>query len=284
MKINQIIGLIWTNRVIFAAIVSVVTLVSILLAFIAKPVYRSEITVVQVPDDGTSGGLGSLASQFGGIASLAGVALPKGQSWDLAVSTLKSRHIIEQLISKHDLLPILFAKEWDRGTQKWRSNLNRIPTMADAVQKMRNFVLQVREDSKTGVVTVRMDWYDPESAAVWANSLVSVADEELRDKAVSNATTALTALTVELSHAEEAELRTAIARLMESQIKAKMIAGIRKEYAFRVIDQAIPSDRDKRVQPTRKSIVLVGAILGTFLAFLAVFLKNDWWLATRASG
>jgi uncharacterized protein involved in exopolysaccharide biosynthesis len=59
-------------------------------------------------------------------------------------------------------------------------------------------------------------------------------------------------------------------------VKAKMLATIRDEYAFHVIDPAVPSDLDKRVQPTRTVMVVAGGVLGVILGLIFVLLRVEW--------
>lgn len=260
----------------FVGIVALVVAASVILALLSRPVYRSEAAVVAVPEDGMASGLSGLAGQFGGLASLAGLSLPKGGNWEQAVATLRSRQLVERLITERNLLPQLFPKDWDAAAGRWRAEVKQPPTMGDAVYLFRQRVLQVREDPKTGMVTVRVDWYEPALAADWANGIIALADAELRREAISGSTRALQALQAELGRAEQVELRSAISRLMEAQVKAKMLATIRDEYAFHVIDPAVPSDLDKRVQPTRTVMVLAGGVLGVILGLLFVLLRVEW--------
>jgi uncharacterized protein involved in exopolysaccharide biosynthesis len=184
--------------------------------------------------------------------------------------------LVERLITSGNLLPKLFPGKWDSAASRWRADLGKPPSLGDAVYLFRQRVLQVREDPKTGMVTVRVDWHDPVLAADWANRLVALADSELRREAIEGSTRALQALQAELARSEQVELRAAISRLMEAQVKAKMFATIRDEYAFHVIDVAVPPDLDKRVQPTRTVMVLAGGILGVILGLLFVLLRVEW--------
>jgi uncharacterized protein involved in exopolysaccharide biosynthesis len=264
------------NAVPFAAIVSVSIVLSIIWALISRPVYRSETSVVSASSDGIAAGLSGLSGQFGGLASLAGISLPKSGNWDQAVAKLRSRHMIEELVKSGDLLPRLFPDKWDEAAKGWQDNGGSRPSMGDAVQLIRQRVLQIREDPKTGMVTVRVDWRDPVLAAKWANQLVALADAEMRRDAIEDSSRALTALQGELERAEQVELRSAISRLMEVQVKTRMLATIRDEYAFHVIDHAVPSDLDKRVQPTRTVMVLAGGVLGVILGVFFVLLRTEW--------
>jgi uncharacterized protein involved in exopolysaccharide biosynthesis len=283
MNIRQIYDGLRRDWKTFAGIVAMTVAASVVIALLSKPVYRSEVSVIAVPEDGMASGLAGLAGQFGGLASLAGLALPQSGNWGQAVATLRSRHLVERLVSERKLMPALFREEWDEARDSWRADLPRPPSMGDAVFMFRQRILQVREDAKTGVVTVRVEWHDPVQAAEWANALVALADQELRVQAIASATKALEALHEELAKAEQVELRTAISRLVEAQVKSKMYANVRGEFAFHVIDAAVPSDLDKRVQPTRTVMVLAGGILGFLLGMMVVVLRHEWRLSAIAS-
>jgi uncharacterized protein involved in exopolysaccharide biosynthesis len=149
------------------------------------------------------------------------------------------------------------------------------PTMGDAVKLFRNSILQVKDDAKTGLVTVSVQWYDRQAAADWANTLVELADAELRATAVTNAEAALASLQQEFTLEQAVEMRIAISRLMEAQLKAKLAATIRPNYAFRVIDVAVPADPDKRVQPTRTVMVLAGTLFGVLLGLMVVAIRAE---------
>lgn len=276
MTILEILRALRTQRVLFAVIVASCVGASVIVALLSRPVYRSEVVIAPVPDDGASTALGGLAGQFGGLAALAGVSIGKGQSWDEAIALLRSRRMISALVENNSLLPVLFAEQWDSATRTWKASTKRPPTMGDAVLLFHRRILQVREDAKTGLVTVRIDWYDPAVAAAWANELVALTDSELRRSSVSLSSASLRSLQAELQRAESVELRTAIGRLMEQQLKAKLLAEVRESFAFRIVDPAVPADLDKRVQPTRTVMVLAGGMAGVFLALLVVVLRRDW--------
>jgi uncharacterized protein involved in exopolysaccharide biosynthesis len=266
---------VWRDRRWVFAIVAASSLLSVVIALVSRPVYRAEAVVAPVGDDKSFGALGGMGSQLGGLASLAGVSIGKDDQWQQAVAILRSRHLIEQLVASENLIPILFPKK-SAATFSIRLGAAAGPTMGDAVKSFRERVLQIREEPKTGLVTVRVEWFDPNLAAVWANRLTGLADQEIRERTISDASTALKALAHELDDAGSIELRTAISRLMESQLKAKMAAGIRRDYAFRIIDNAIPPDLDKRIQPTRTTMVLAGTLAGLIIALIAAVLRGDW--------
>jgi hypothetical protein len=187
--------------------------------------------------------------------------------------------LLEKFVTERNLMPILFSRQWDADINDWRDDLGRKPTMGDAILLFERDIRQVRQDIKSGLVTLRIEWFDRERAAEWANALVAMANEELRSRSIAEASAALDALQQELSRAEALELRSALSRLIEAQLKAKTLAAIRKEYAFKVIDPAMVPDQDKRARPTRTLIVLVGGAIGAVLSILV-----SLWLDRERTG
>ena len=69
------------------------------------------------------------------------------------------------------------------------------------------------------------------------------------------------------------EVREAIFRLIEAQLKSVSVANSRQDFAFRIVDPAVVVDRDDEVWPSKPLFAVLGAILGAGcggLAFLAV--------------
>ncbi|MFO1409002.1 MAG: Wzz/FepE/Etk N-terminal domain-containing protein [Steroidobacteraceae bacterium] len=255
----------WRRSRLVGAICAVCVGGAVVWALVMTPVYRSEVVVMPASDGANSDGLGGLSSSLGGLAALAGVSLGGGRQGAESLALLKSRTVLEMLIADQNLLPQLFANKWDAAHKQWRVGVKQ-PTIGQAVEVLRLRVYQVREDIKSGLVTIRVDWTDREAAARWANRLVEIANEEARRRTIQDASNALAELNEQLKGAESVELRTALSRLMEAQLRAKTLAQVRREYAFAVIDKAIPSEPNRRVRPARTLMVVLSAIFGLVLS------------------
>ena len=138
-----------------------------------------------------------------------------------------------------------------------------------------NRIRAVMLDKKTGLVTMKVDWRDPEEAALWANTLVSRVNAEMRDRAIKKSEESLAFLERELEGTTLVETRQAINRLIEAQIKQRMLANVSHEYAFRVLDPAIAPDRDDPTKPKKLLILAAGPVAGLLLAIMTV-LTLDW--------
>jgi uncharacterized protein involved in exopolysaccharide biosynthesis len=271
LDLKNVVAQIKRQRVLFSWIVAIACVASVAVALLTRPVYRAEAVVAPVAEDALSSATSGLGSQLGGLAALAGGLLGGGGHWKDAVAVLHSRHLIVALVTKEHLMPVLFPQ---RSWLPWARRPARPPTMGDAVLLFERHILQIREDLKSGLVTVRVEWFDAQLAADWANELVALADAELRTNAVTDAQSSLDALQAEFRKSEDVELRSTIAHLIESQLRTKVVAGARAQYAYRVIDQAVPADPDKRVRPMRTLMVILGTLAGALLGAFVVTIRG----------
>jgi len=240
-------------------------------AFLLRPVYRATAVMVSAiaERNSLSGTLGSSLGGLGGLAALAGVELGANDSaTEEALAVLKSRQFTERFIADHQLMPKLFWKKWDADAKRWTVSERRQPTPAKAYKYFDKKVRRVVQDKKSGLITLHIDWIDREEATAWANELVQRINEEMRQRAVESANRSLGFLERELSNTSTVETRQAINRLIETQIKQRMLANVSEEYAFRVVDAALPPDKSDIHFPNRVLLVVAGPVVGLFLGVL----------------
>ena len=141
-------------------------------------------------------------------------------------------------------------------------------------------MLTVSSDKKTNLVTLAIEWKDPELAAQWANQLVARLNHYLRQRAISESQANLEYLHRELARTQVEDIRKALFELISQEQKKAMLANTRVQYAFRVLDAAEPPD--EKVKPKRALIVILAAMLAGFLATLFVFVREG--IRRRAEG
>ncbi|CAN5355693.1 hypothetical protein BH24PSE2_BH24PSE2_03150 [soil metagenome] len=255
---------------LIAAIVALAAVSSIIVALLLPPRYRAEAVIVEVGEGG--GGAAAMLAPLGGLAGLAGLdvaALDRGSGRARAI--LNSRMLVEEFISRNDLLPVIFDEQWDSTTRKWATDPEDAPTLWLGVRTFVENIRTVREDPAAGVIRVGVDWKDPEAAAEWANGLVALANEIVRTRDLTDAERNLTYLNNQIARTNVVELQQVLYSLIETEMKTMMLANVKDEYAFAVIDPAVPPER--RAFPHRAFVVVVGIILGFFIALLVVLLR-----------
>jgi hypothetical protein len=109
-------------------------------------------------------------------------------------------------------------------------------------------------------------------------------NERLRTQALDNARLSIEFLNRELEKQDLVQSRDAIYRLIESQINKAMIANVQREFAFKVIDAAVASDRKRKVAPRRSLITAAVSVLTTMLvAGVLLYRRRREWLVRPAS-
>jgi hypothetical protein len=235
------------------------------------PKYRAEVVMVPVKADDSRAALASMVGQLGGLASLAGVSLGGGGNKDEYLQYLQSNAFTARFIEDEKLLPVLFADRWDANNNRWDvDDPADVPTLADGVRLFERSVRAVQEDRRTGVVTLAVVWKDRELAARWANLLVERVNRDLSERAIAESDASVRYLEGELAKTSVLELRDSIYRLIENQIKTVMLANVRQEYAFKVIDPAVAPDVDDVVRPKKLAMILIGGVFGGAIGLLLV--------------
>lgn len=257
---------IWQGKWIIAAVTVFCMLAALAYALLATEWWRAE--AVLAPADETS--MPAIAGQLGGLAALAGLNIGgSGTSVD-ALAILRSREFARDFIEANDLLPVLFPKDWDAEKKTWRSdNARRQRDVRDGVKKFHKDVLRVSQDRQTKIVTVSIDWTDPELAAEWADDFVMRANERMRQRALLRAGSNLEYLRAELAKTDVVALQQSIGRMMEHEMQTLMLARGNEEYAFRVLDR--PAVPKFRVRPKRAFVVVLGLLIGGVLGIAGAY-------------
>lgn len=253
-----------------------------------KPVFRAETLLAPASDDSSplgGGELGRFASQFGGLASIMGIGGGGGTSKEIAIATLNSRQLLEPFVREQNLKGILFAHRYDPATKSYRGGLfSGPPGIDDVLLVFRRDVFEVSEDRRTGLIRVRVDWGDPKQAADWVNDLVARANAETRAEAISDAKRSLEFLQRELAGTNTLSVRDSISRLTETQLNRIMVANVREQYAFRVIDPAVAPGPSSQIRPRRGPAFIAGFAAGCLVAGFVLLALLALELSRRSDG
>ena len=232
----------------------------------APEVFKAE-TLLAPSQEEKPGGSSAL-SQFGGIASMAGISIPGGSNVQQVLATLQSRKFLKVFIAENKILPVLFKKIWDSENQVWMvKSKEDQPSIQKAIEVFKQ-TMMIDEDKKSGLITLSISWKNPDVAADWANDLVKQLNEQLRTQAISDSQKRVGYLEQELAKTTLQDMRAVLYNVLESEKQKAMLANVKDDFALEVIDPAVaPEIRDK---PNRKLIVVLGCLCGGFLGICAV--------------
>jgi uncharacterized protein involved in exopolysaccharide biosynthesis len=264
----EVLDIVWSSRLILAVLVVVCTAGAAIASFVVDQQFEAKILLSPVSDQSSRSGLGaavgSAMSQLGGLSALTGLGLSANEAKAETIATLQSEALTERYIDANKLLPVLYPRKWDSERQRWKSDdPDSRPTLWKANQYFDKNVRTVETNGKTGLVTMTIRWKDPRLAAAWANDMVKLTNQYMRDRTIQETTRNIAYLEEQASKSTVVEIRNGIYQLMESEIKKQMLARGSDEYALKVIDPATIPER--RSFPQRKLWTLAGFALGLVL-------------------
>jgi len=262
------------RRWFIAGFVTVCTLAAVVVSLLLTPVYKASALIAPVHPEST-GGISSLVSQFGGLASLAGVNPAPSDDTDERIAILTSRAFTTGLVKDNDLLPELFPDQWDPARKAWKVPPEEVPTAWDAFRRFQD-IRTVSTDPKTGLVTLSIEWGDPQLAARWVQLHIDAVNRHVQAEAIREAEDSIAYLMQQVERTPNVELRQTLYDLVEAQTKKAMLARVREDYAFKVIDPPVAPDRRDR---PKRTVIVVLAFVASLLAavcgaFVLEFLKG----------
>jgi hypothetical protein len=276
IELREVLGILRRNGLLVLTIAAIFGLVAGILSWALPKRYEASVVLSPVISQSGATGLGAAStalSQIGGFASLAGLVTPgAGSAKAEAVATLKSEVLTERYIRENGLLPILFSDDWDSKRKAWRvTNPRLVPTLWKGNRLFARQVRTIAEDLKTGMVTLTITWTDPGYAAKWANGLVTLTNEYLRDEAVAESERNILYLKEQAAKTNVVGLQDAIYSLMEGEIKKQMLARGSRDFVLKVIDPATVPERASSPRPILWTSM--GLLVGLLVALLMIWVR-----------
>jgi uncharacterized protein involved in exopolysaccharide biosynthesis len=251
-----------------------------------------EATSLVAPTESQGGAMSGISQQLGGLATLAGVQLGSGAGKaEIALEVLKSRSFLGKFITSRKVFDagLPMSLDADNPTVVRPRNLDSaLEDGADVsmtefrvdsrtIDRFRKLItVYVRPKSGYVEITVRDE--SPSKAAELANWLVEDINAEVMRQDVEEARRSIEYLTQQISETSLTELRVIFYDLIQAQTKTMMLAEVRPEYVFKVIDPAYPPRA--KAGPRRLERTVLYSFFGAMVAVLIVMLR----LLLRSSG
>jgi len=281
---------IWAGKWLIIAMTSLFAVASVAYALSLPNIYKSEALLA--PASQEEGGMGALTSQFGGLASLAGVSLGGGGGIDkttLALEIMKSREFIGKVIDDNELLvPLMAVKNWsminneliydpelyDTEKRKWVRDVKfpkeEKPSSQEAFKEFSE-IFSVSRDETSSMISFKVEHYSPVIAKQWVDLLTDAINQEMKERDLSEAKDSIAYLEEQLNKTRVSGLQDVLYQLVEEQTKTIMFANVREQYAFKTIDSAIVPEI--KAGPKRALICVLGVLVGGMLAVMVVLIR-----------
>jgi LPS O-antigen subunit length determinant protein (WzzB/FepE family) len=290
IDLKELFTTIWAGKVLIIGVTSVFAVLAVVYALMQPNIYRSEalLAPVQAGDSASS-----LASKFGGLASLAGVNIGGGgmDKTSLAIEYIQSRAFLESFMeNRPGVLPALMAVDkWQAGdntlvydeeiydaqTRQWLREVTAPRQPKPSVQEAHlvfKQILSISQDKDTSFVTLAIEHQSPYIAAQWVTWLVEDLNKLLKLKDIEQAERSIAYLQSEINNTSLSEMRSSLFELIQSQTQTIMLANASPEYIFKTVDPAVVPEL--KAKPKRALIAVLGTLLGGMLGVLIVLVRH----------
>lgn len=252
-------------------------ILAVVISLIMPNIYRSEATIGLRAEEGSSpmdalsglGGLGGMVSSQLGLGGNEGLEKLK--------VTLNSRELSRRVVEKHNLMPVLFADEWDAKKKGWVDE-KKHPTIQDAWEILFKDLLKVTDKKDSGTLVVGFEHEDRDLSKKVVDHFIQELSSSLREEVLSDAGEKKKFFNQQLSTITDSLLREKIYALMAKEIERETFAKAQHYYGFMLIDPPVVPDEDKKVSPKRAILcilsVFVAFFFSVFLAFILEFVQR----------
>lgn len=265
------------------------TICSLFFIMQTKDVYKSSTQLVISKNIQTNSSNG-IASQYSGLASLAGVNISGGADQsDFVVARINSRDFFYQLLDDNQILPYMFAVEsFDKENQKSIFNediynlesdewIIDMPSKEQAYEYFHNNMLWIRKQGDTKYITMTIKHISPLFAERMLSNIVNQINAITREDDFQKSKIALDYYKSALADTTIKEVRTTISSLIENQIQTQMLALTKKDYIVEYLDKPFvpefPDNLSKKVMILLTFIM--GIFLGIFFSLTRAFFKSN---------
>ena len=262
------LDLIKEYRNVFLVSIIVPSLAGLLYALIATSLFRANVIIISNQEEGES--LTSLSRQYSSLAALAGVNIGGGtgvvDKTDRSLAILTSRSFIEEFVQGQDIRKHLFSYLWDSKQNRWKEGE---PTAAQTYKLVMTNVVDIDIDRRTNLISVSITWEDPVLAAQWANQIIKDINKKIREQEIKELQQSIDYVQAQLGNSDSSgSLNSVMFNLIEELTKKIMIANVREEYAFKIIDPAVVPEL--KYKPSKRNIVIISFLFGLIISLTSI--------------
>tara|TARA_B110001450_G_scaffold245428_1_gene258448 strand:- start:906 stop:1361 length:456 start_codon:yes stop_codon:yes gene_type:complete len=128
------------------------------------------------------------------------------------------------------------------------------------------------QDDRYGTFTIAISNKSPVLAQQWVTWLVQDLNQSIRERDINESERAIALLKSQIESTSLVGMRSMFFRLIEEQTETILLASVRSDYLFKVIDPAIIPE--VKSAPNRALTCILGTLFGGFLSILIVFLMH----------
>ena len=286
------------RRKMIGTIVLAVIILTIIISLFMKNIYGAKAIIIPIsPKDSGGGIIASGIMQQ--VVGLPGIGLPDSSSSAEIVTLLNSNILREKIITQYNILPVLFSDRWDKNSKNWKKRawynplalisslicliepvdkngiqkIEGIPDIWDGLRKLDHMV-KINNNAKDRTITILVEFDDPVMAANIAGYFLVALNDHMSSEAKRVALTTRKYLEEQLSQTADPFIKQKIYNLIAQQIETSMMAEVKENFAFKVIDP--PKAPDRKLKPQRVKMVFLSLLASLLIGLAIAFFLSYW--------
>ncbi len=246
-------------------LISIIVAVSVLTtgisSFLSPKIYEARAIIMPATKPQEQNSMSAIASQFG-------ITPTQRINVSELLSLLKSNILMERVIKKNKLLPIFFNKK----------GLKEMPAASKTWKGIRYLkkIYRIKHNQREGIIELSAEFKDPKTAADIIQYILTELTEHMSSEAKRVAETNKEYLESLIDKNADPLIKQKIYSLIAQQIEISMMAEVKENFAFKVVDP--PKVPDRKIKPKiRKNLVLsfiISLFAGISLAFFIEYIEN----------
>ena len=268
------------KRLIIASTV-LFSIIAVVYSLTLSNIYQSTALLSPVGEQSSSN---QSLNNIGGLASLAGISISSasGLNSTKAITKITTLSFFEENILPNIFLPDLMAvNTWDEEsnsviyndslysvqTGKW----NEIPHPQKSYEVFLK-KLQVSQDYDTKFLTISFKHESPHIAKEWTELVVNQINDFFRARDKLEAESAMNFLYAQMALTSYTEIKEVVAQVLKQKMQQLALIEANEFYVFSYLDQ--PAVAKEKIEPSRSSICILGALFGFMLGVLIVLVRS----------
>jgi uncharacterized protein involved in exopolysaccharide biosynthesis len=226
-----------------------------IISLLSPKIYKSTAIIIPAEDkSNTRGSMSAMAIRFG---------IHSNQISDAAeiVTLLKSNILMEKVINKHNLLPVFFSKdnlgEMTESGKIW-----------NGIRYLRN-IYKVNNNLREGIIEISVEFKDPKTSAEIINYILTELTDYMSSEAKRVAETNREYLESLIGKNTDPLIQNKIYSLIAHQIEISMMAEVKENFAFKILDP--PKMPDREIKPKIRTNIQLSFAISMFFGIVAAF-------------
>ena len=277
---KDLLEAIWINKFFIIIFPLLVGSITALYTLTLPNMYRAEVLLATAESKAQNP-----STAQSGLAAMAGISLPSGTDAKtlIAIETLKSRKFISEFLIRHEALPALMAPI------SWNSEEDILEvgeyhgSIQEATKRFKDIFYVGKLSQRTPFVLLNISHISPTQGRDWLEAMVKDLNQFLSERDLAEVENSIKYLQEQINKTNVSDLQQLFYSMIEAQTGKAMLAEVRPEYVFRVIDPAIAPEL--KYSPYRAFITfqsVVYSLVAIIVLCVLLYLNNQKILFTRS--